>query len=561
MILTARIFLIGIISLWFTQSLVAGPQPNHGKQGMVVTADKYATAVGIQVLEKDGNAIDAAVAIGFTLAVSYPQAGNIGGGGFMLIRTGDGEYHALDYREKAPSAAQKDMFLDENNNVIADASTSGYLAIGVPGTVAGLYLAHEKFGSLAWADLIQPAIELALNGIVVDRFLEESLEENIDDFSPFSPTKDIFTNAGEVIREGDTLIQKDLAGTLQLIQKNGPPGFYEGETADKIVSAMKINGGLITAEDLSNYEAVWRKPIHFTYRGFNLYSMPLPSSGGIVLAEILNTLENVNLYSLGHNSSASMHLWIEAEKQAYADRAEYLGDIDFYQAPFEKLITKTYGRHTFEAINPYYARSSDAVRPAPVEDLETTHYSIVDARGNTVANTYTLNSFYGSGVVIKGTGVLMNNEMDDFAIKSGFPNLYGLIGSEANAIEPGKRMLSSMTPTIVEKDNKPYLVAGSPGGSVIITSVAQVISNVIDFKMNIREAVEAPRFHHQWLPDVVKYEEFGFSKDVLDNLLKRGHQQEQVNDLGNVQAILWNEENFEWTGWSDPRRNGVSQGY
>jgi gamma-glutamyltranspeptidase/glutathione hydrolase len=528
---------------------------------MVVTADKYATAVGIQVLEKGGNAIDAAVAIGFTLAVSYPQAGNIGGGGFMLIRTGDGEYHALDYREKAPSAAQKDMFLDENNNVIADASTSGYLAIGVPGTVAGLYLAHEKFGSLAWADLIQPAIELALNGIVVDRFLEESLEENLDDFSPFSPTKDIFTNAGEVIREGDTLIQKDLAGTLQLIQKNGPPGFYEGETADKIVSAMKINGGLITAEDLSNYEAVWRKPIHFTYRGFNLYSMPLPSSGGIVLAEILNTLENVNLYSLGHNSSASMHLWIEAEKQAYADRAEYLGDIDFYQAPFEKLITKTYGRHTFEAINPYYARSSDAVRPAPVEDLETTHYSIVDARGNTVANTYTLNSFYGSGVVIKGTGVLMNNEMDDFAIKSGFPNLYGLIGSEANAIEPGKRMLSSMTPTIVEKDNKPYLVAGSPGGSVIITSVAQVISNVIDFKMNIREAVEAPRFHHQWLPDVVKYEEFGFSKDVLDNLLKRGHQQEQVNDLGNVQAILWNEENFEWTGWSDPRRNGVSQGY
>jgi gamma-glutamyltranspeptidase/glutathione hydrolase len=289
--------------------------------------------------------------------------------------------------------------------------------------------------------------------------------------------------------------------------------------------------------------------------------MPLPSSGGVLLAEILNTLENISLSNLGHNSSATMHLWIETEKKAYADRAEYLGDIDFFQAPFDILMTKKYGKQIFESINPHYARSSEVIRPLPVENIETTHYSIVDALGNTVSSTYTLNGSYGSGVVIEGTGVLMNNEMDDFSIKPGFPNLYGLIGSEANAIEAEKRMLSSMTPTIIEKNNNPFLVVGSPGGAKIITSVAQVISNVIDFEMNIREAVEAPRFHHQWLPDVVTYEEFGFSKDVLDNLIKRGHRLQQINFLGNVQAILWNDENKEWTGWSDPRRNGTSQGY
>jgi gamma-glutamyltranspeptidase/glutathione hydrolase len=528
---------------------------------MVVTADKYATAVGIQILNKGGNAVDAAVAVGFTLAVTYPQAGNIGGGGFMLIRTNDGEHHALDYREKAPMAAYKDMFLDENNEVTSNASTSGYLAIGVPGTVSGLYRAHDKFGSMSWSALIQPAIELAQNGFIVDRFLEESLEENLEDFEPFLPSMEIFTNSEVGIRAGDTLYQKDLAKTLKLIKKNGPDGFYEGETAVKIVLAMKKNGGLITAEDLSNYEAIWRDPLSFTYRGYDIYSMPLPSSGGVLLAEILNTLENISLSNLGHNSSATMHLWIETEKKAYADRAEYLGDIDFFQAPFDILMTKKYGKQIFESINPHYARSSEVIRPLPVENIETTHYSIVDALGNTVSSTYTLNGSYGSGVVIEGTGVLMNNEMDDFSIKPGFPNLYGLIGSEANAIEAEKRMLSSMTPTIIEKNNNPFLVVGSPGGAKIITSVAQVISNVIDFEMNIREAVEAPRFHHQWLPDVVTYEEFGFSKDVLDNLIKRGHRLQQINFLGNVQAILWNDENKEWTGWSDPRRNGTSQGY
>jgi len=561
LVLSPKVVLIVIVFLCSVQSVVAGRKPSRGDLGMVVTADKYATTVGIQVLKKGGNAVDAAVAIGFTLAVSYPQAGNIGGGGFMLIRTKEGDYHALDYREKAPLSASKEMFLDDNNDVLPDASTSGYLAIGVPGTVRGLYRAYDKFGSLPWAELIQPAIDLALNGIIVDRFLEESLEENLDDFELFPPTKDIFTNNGELFREGDSLIQKDLARTLQLIQSKGPSGFYEGETAEKIVSAMKKNGGLITIEDLDDYKAIWRKSINFTYRGFDIYSMPLPSSGGILLAEIFNTLENINLHNMGHNSSSTIHLWIETEKQAYADRAEYLGDIDFSQAPFEKLISKKYGKRIFEAINPHYARPSQIVKPAPVENMETTHFSIVDREGNTVANTYTLNGFYGSGVVIEDTGVLMNNEMDDFAIKPGFPNLYGLLGSEVNSIQPGKRMLSSMTPSIIEKNNKPYMIAGSPGGSVIITSVAQVISNVIDFGMNIRDAVEASRFHHQWLPEVVRYEEFGFAKDVLDNLQKKGHYLEQVSDLGNVQAILWDEKNSEWTGWSDPRRNGTSQGY
>jgi gamma-glutamyltranspeptidase/glutathione hydrolase len=541
--------------------LYAGVQPTRGKNGMVVTADKYATEVGIRVLENGGNAIDAAVAIGFALAVSYPQAGNIGGGGFMLIRTADGEYYALDYREKAPKAAWKDMYLNENGQIIQNASTSGYLAIGVPGTVAGLYLAHDELGSLSWAELLQPAIDLALEGIVVDRFLEKTLIENLDDFLPYPPTMAVFTNSGTVLSEGERLIQEDLGKTLGLIQKNGRAGFYEGETADKIVLAMKNNDGLISADDLNAYEAVWREPINFSYRGYDIYSMPLPSSGGILIAEILNTIENVNLSTLGHNSSASMHLWIETEKQAYADRAEYLGDSDFIDAPFEHLISKKYGQRIFQSINPHYARSSDVIMPALVEHMETTHYSVVDAEGNTVSTTYTLNGFYGSGVIIEGTGVLMNNEMDDFVSMPGYPNLYGLVGGEANAIEPEKRMLSSMTPTIVVKDNKTFMTVGSPGGSVIITSVAQVLSNVIDHKMNIREAVEAPRFHHQWLPNSVRFERFGFSNDVLNSLEMKGHHLKEVSDLGNVQAILWDGENAEWTGWSDPRRNGTSKGY
>jgi gamma-glutamyltranspeptidase/glutathione hydrolase len=528
---------------------------------MVVTADKYATDVGVEVLLKGGNAIDAAVAVAFALAVSYPQAGNIGGGGFMVIRTSKGEKFALDYREKAPMAAHKDMYLDSDGQVIDKASVSGYQAVGVPGTVAGLFKAHKKFGKLNWQELVQPAIDLALNGIIVDRFLEESLNDNLEDFLPFPSSMAIFTNSGSVLREGETWIQDDLGKTLQRIQKNGPKGFYEGETAEKIVNAMEQNDGLITFEDLESYEAVWRDPIHFTYRGYDIYSMSLPSSGGILIAEIMNTLENANLSSLGHNSSATMHLWIETEKQAYADRAEFLGDSDFIEAPVEHLMSKKYGQRIFESINPHYARSSDIIKPAPFEHTETTHYSVIDADGNTVSTTYTINSFYGSGVVIEGTGILMNNEMDDFSIKPGFPNLFGLVGSGANSIESEKRMLSSMSPTIVVKDNRTFMTAGSPGGSVIITSVAQVLSNVIDHKMNIREAVEAPRFHHQWLPDLVKYEEFGFPNDVLENLEKRGHQLEQVSDLGNVQAILWDEETQQWTGWSDPRRNGTSKGY
>ena len=550
-----------ILFFLFMPSLNAGWPTVRGVQGMVATADKYATDVGMSVLERGGNAIDAAVAVGFALAVTYPQAGNIGGGGFMLIRIADQKTYALDYREKAPQLASKDMYISENGTVFPEASTIGYLATGVPGTVAGLYKAHQKFGKLPWAELLQPAIDLAQDGFVLDRYQASSLLENNEIFNQFSSSRNIFTNQGSPFSEGDVLVQTDLTVTLRKIQTHGRDGFYTGETAIQIAEQMKLNGGLITESDLKNYEAVWREPVHFTYRGYDLFSMPLPSSGGILLAEILNTLENVNLSNLGANSSKAMHIWTEAERQAYADRATYLGDGDFIKSPVADLISKAYAKTIFEAINPYFARSSMVTQASDFEHLETTHFSIVDADGNAVSNTYTLNGSYGSSVVIEGTGVLMNNEMDDFSIKPGFPNMYGLIGSSANAIAPGKRMLSSMTPTIVEKEGEIFLVLGSPGGSTIITTVAQVISNVIDHRMNIRDAVEKPRFHHQWYPDEIKYEEAGFAVDVLENLRARGHKLTPVQSLGDVQAIHRDVVNNEWNAWSDPRRNGISKGY
>ena len=528
---------------------------------MVATADKYATDTGLNILKNGGNAVDAAVAVGFVLAVTYPQAGNIGGGGFMIIRTKDGEYAALDYREKAPLKAKKNMYLDDKGDVRKDASTMGYLAIGVPGTVAGLFEAHSKYGSLPWNNLVQPAIDLAQNGFEIDLYHQESLESNIEKFLNFDASRKIFTQDGLPYAEGDTLFQKDLAQTLRRIRDQGVKGFYDGKTAEKIVDAMENNNGLISDEDLKQYEPIWREIITFSYRDYDIFSMPLPSSGGIVLAEILNALENANVKNLGHNSSTLIHLWVEIEKQAYADRSKHLGDLDFYDAPFESLISKKYGTKLFQNVNPHYARSTDATEPAQVEHLQTTHFSIVDEQGNAVSNTYTLNGSYGSGVVIDGTGILMNNEMDDFAIKPGFPNLYGLIGSEANAIEPAKRMLSSMTPTIIEKSGELFMVVGSPGGSTIITTVAQVISNVLDHGMNIRDAVEAPRFHHQWLPDIIYYEHNGFSSDVLFNLRRKGHQLQETEALGDIQAIVKDCDKLEWTGWSDPRRNGLTKGY
>ncbi len=542
----------------------AQKKPVYGSHGAVASADIIATRIGLDILKQGGNAVDAAVAVGFTLAVTYPQAGNIGGGGFMIVRTGNNEFYALDYREKAPAAAHRDMYLDENKNVIEASSTLGYLASGVPGTVAGLYEAHRRFGKLPWNKLLQPAIEIAENGFEINRYKENSLGYRYEKFLLFPATKAVFTKNGEKYHAGDLLVQKDLAETLKRIRDKGTDGFYSGKTAELIAEAMAENNGLITEEDLADYNAKWREPLEFEYRGYGIISMPPPSSGGLVLAEILNTLENTDIGRLGHNSSAMIHLWVEAERQAYADRAEYMGDADFVSVPVAELISKEYAKQNFYNIDPYFARKSENVhaglKQIP-EHVETTHFSIVDENGMAVSNTYTLNGSFGSCVVIPGTGILMNNEMDDFSIKPGYANMFGLIGNEANAIEAGKRMLSSMTPTMVTRNDSLFMIVGSPGGSTIITTVAQVLSNVIDHGMNIREAVEAPKFHHQWLPDYIRYERLGFPVDVLNNLRNMGHQLQKTDALGDTHAVLWDNKHKEWTAWSDPKKNGQALAY
>lgn len=557
-------FSILIVLVLFFEYSVAAVKPVHGKNGVVASADILASQVGINILKQGGNAVDAGVAVAFALAVTYPQAGNIGGGGFMLYREHSGNVYAIDYREKAPAAASRDMYLDASGNVIKNLSTLGYLASGVPGTVAGLYEMHKKFGRLEWQKLIQPAIDLAKNGFVINRYKQDGLAYKLEKFNKFEATKRIFTDHGQALAEGAMLVQTDLANTLSLIQDNGPDGFYKGETARRIAEEMKKNGGLITEQDLADYRPVWRDPLHFTYRNHDIYSMPLPSSGGIVMAEILNILEQTNLHDLGHNSSNTIHNWVEAERLAYADRAKYLGDEDFVDVPVQTLISKAYAKDLRAKTNPWIATRSETIHNELLpghESLETTHFSVVDRWGNGVSSTYTLNSSYGSCVVIDGTGILMNNEMDDFSIKPGYPNIYGMIGNEANSIQPGKRMLSSMTPSMVVKNDSLLMLVGSPGGSRIITSVAQVISNVIDFGFNVREAVEAPRFHHQWMPDVVYLERMGFTQDVKFNLMNRGHHLKTVEALGDIHAIKYNNSHNEWTGWSDPRRNGMALGY
>jgi gamma-glutamyltranspeptidase / glutathione hydrolase len=558
-----KIILIIILAIFYSIS-IASWEPIAGKKGMVATADKHATQVGIEVLKNGGNAIDAAVAVGFALAVTYPRAGNIGGGGFMVIRNPKNEIYSIDYREKAPLAASRDMYLDKNKNIIKNLSLTGYLASGVPGTVSGLFEAHKKYGTLDWEVLVNPAIKLAEQGIVIDRYLASALEYHYERFIKFPSSVKIFTNNGEKFSEGDMLIQTDLANTLKLIRDYGTEGFYEGKIASLFSEDMRINNGIITEEDLSNYRSIWRDPINFTYRNHSIYSMAPPSSGGIIIGEILNTLENYDISEMGSNSSNLIHIWAEVEKQAYADRAEYLGDADFVKIPQDKLISKNYAYTLFQNVNPFYSTSSAELGDNQIQNFEssqTTHFSIVDQWGNAVSSTYTLNGSFGSGVVIEGTGILMNNEMDDFSIKAGSANLYGLLGSEANEIVPEKRMLSSMTPTIITKNDSLFMILGTPGGSTIITSVAQVISNVIDHKMNIRIAVESPRFHHQWLPDEIKYEKNRLSVDVINNLKNKGNKLNPVGRIGDIQAIIWNSQYNEWQGWSDPRGNGKTKGY
>ncbi len=537
--------------------------PIKGANGMVVTADRHATQTGLRMLQSGGNAVDAAVSIAFTLAVTYPQAGNIGGGGFMLIRTADNTVRALDYRETAPAKATQNMYLDSAGNVIEKASTVGYLAVGVPGTVRGLWQAHKKFGSKTWRSLLQPAIRYAEQGFILDEYTARLFNYYKKNFSKFSSAKSIFVKENTPFKAGDRFFQPDLAATLQRIADHGPDGFYSGKTARLIVADMQAHGGLISEKDLQSYRAVWRQPIHFTYHGYAVFSMPPPSSGGILLAEILNTLEPFPLRSLGHNSSDMMRLWAETERQAYADRAQWLGDPGFVHNPVSVLTSKAYADSIRTRLNYFYARSSASIHPGLNmihEKEQTTHFSVVDRMGNAVSNTYTLNGSFGSFAVVAGAGFLLNNEMDDFSVKPGHYNSYGLLGSDANAVAPGKRMLSSMSPTIVTRNDSLFMVVGAPGGSKIITAVAQVISNVIDHGMNIRQAIEAPRFHHQWKPDTLFVEKNRFCRDAFNSLIGRGYRILEINYVGYAQGIVVNKDNT-LSGWSDPRSNGAAAGY
>ncbi len=542
-------------------------RPVKYRQAMVVAPEAHASEIGAEVLRKGGNAIDAAVAVAFTLAVTYPRAGNIGGGGFLLYRSTENDHcYALDYREKAPLAASRTMYLDENGEIIENASIRGYRAVGVPGTVAGLWKAHKRFGKLTWSELLQPAIDLAENGFIIDEYFAGSLKYASKELARYPSTRKVFLKEGSdsLYKEGERFIQRDLAAILKRIAEKGPDGFYSGTTAALIEQDMCSHGGLITREDLEEYEAVWRDPVEIYYRGYTVYSMPLPSSGGIVLAQILNGLENYDIKRLGHNSAAHIQLWTELCRFAYADRAQFLGDADFVNVPVERLISKPYMRNKVLGINWFEAGNSDSilsVNSLTRESPHTTHFSIVDQWDNAVSNTYTLNDSYGSKVVIEGTGILLNDEMDDFSVKPGVPNMFGLLGNEANAIEPEKRMLSSMTPTVVTKNDSLFMVIGSPGGSRIITTVGQTISNVIDFNMNIRQAIEAPRFHHQWKPDVIFLEDSGFSRDTENMLIIKGYNLKTMHSIGIANGIRISNNEKKLAGWADPRGNGKVNGY
>jgi gamma-glutamyltranspeptidase/glutathione hydrolase len=526
---------------------------------MVVSSSRYASETGIEILKRGGNAIDAAVAVGFVLAVTYPQAGNIGGGGFMLIRTKDGRVTAIDYREKAPAAAFPDMFLDEHGNYDPEKALVGHLSAGVPGSVAGMLYALEKYGTMSRADIIEPAISYAKNGFEIEPQFAASLNANRESFSEFPATARIFVKKGG-FKPGELFVQKDLANTLELVKFHGRDGFYSGITADLIEREMKLNGGLITKSDLQNYQPVERKPLSTTYRGYEVYSVPPPSSGGICLLELLNMVEN----DTPEQSLSFYHLLAESMRRVFSDRAEYMGDPEFYDVPVQDLISKNYAKERRKQITDSASKSAD-IKPGLYsyykESDQTTHYSVIDKEGNMVSVTTTLNNSYGSYVVVDGAGFLLNDEMDDFVSKTGVPNMFGLIGSEANSIQPNKRMLSSMTPTIILKDNQPFMILGSPGGGKIITTVFLTILNVIDFGLPLDEAIDKPRFHHQLYPDCIQYEAGAFSDEITSNLISKGHVLKQVADYGSVNAILVDWQNRAYFGHSDRRGYGKAVGY
>ena len=539
--------------------------PVRAEHGMVATVDALATQVGVDILKQGGNAVDAAVAVGYALAVTHPQAGNLGGGGFMLLRTKGGKTTAIDFREMAPEKASRDMFLDEQGNADSKKSLTSPLASGTPGTVAGFSLALEKYGTMPLNKVIQPAFKLAREGYIVNEALADDLKQYGSEVLPsHENSRAIFWKKdGSLLQKGDRLIQANLAKSLELIAENGPDAFYKGPIADQIAEEMAKSGGLISKADLANYKAVERKPISGEYRGYEVYSMPPPSSGGIHIVQILNILENFDLAKYGFGSADAMQLVAEAEKYAYADRSEYLGDPDFVKVPWQALTSKAYAKSLAEKIDVNKARPSSDIKPgklAPYESNQTTHFSVVDKDGNAVAVTYTLNTNFGSGIVAGNTGILMNNQMDDFSAKPGVPNVYGLVGGDANAVGPHKRPLSSMSPTIVVKDGKTWLVTGSPGGSRIITTVLQMVINTVDFGMNVAEATNAPRFHHQWLPDELRVEK-GFSPDTLKLLGEKGQKVVVKEAMGSTQSIMIAPDGTLY-GASDPRTvEDLTEGY
>ncbi|MCO4293674.1 gamma-glutamyltransferase [Solitalea sp. MAHUQ-68] len=539
------------------------------KNGAVVTAHSEASKVGLAILKKGGNAVDAAVAVHFALAVVYPNAGNIGGGGFMVYRSQKGEVNSLDFRETAPAAAHKDMYLDAQGNVIKDLSIYGHLSAGVPGAVDGMVQAHKKYGKLKWAELIEPAIQLARTGFKITAMQAREMNKHKPDFIKYNQPASSYLINTDDWKEGDVLQQEDLAKTLELIRDKGRAGFYEGITADNIVKEMVFGKGLISKEDLKNYKSVWRKPLQDDYRGYKIISMPPPSSGGIALLQLLKMVEPYDLKAMGWNTIKSIQLITEAERRVYADRSAYLGDPEYYKVPVDALLNESYLKTRMANFSFEQATPSSMIKPGDLgptngspkkESEQTTHFSIVDKEGNAVAITTTLNNSYGSHVFVQGSGFLLNDEMDDFSAKPGVPNLYGVTGGEANSIQPGKRMLSSMTPTIVEKDGQLFMVVGTPGGSTIITTVFQTIVNVIDYNMNMQQAVDAGRVHFQWLPDVVQYEEKGVAAATLEALKQKGYMLELRNGIGRTDAILRTPSGTYQTG-ADKRGDDNSQGW
>ncbi|MTG97645.1 MULTISPECIES: gamma-glutamyltransferase [Myroides] len=553
---------IGLFILASGVMQVIAQNPETFKNGVIVSAHPEASRVGVEILKKGGNAVDAAVAVELALAVVYPNAGNIGGGGFMIYRGKDGRVDALDYREKAPSQARENMYWSGDGQAITELSMKGALASGVPGTVDGMVKAHAKYGSLPWSDLVQPAIELAEKGFSITEKQADEFTKNHQVFLKYNTKETAITSKTKWVA-GDVFIQGELANTLKRIQEKGRAGFYEGETAELIVAEMKRGNGMMSLEDLKNYQAVWRTPIIGQYKGLKVISMPPPSSGGIALISLFQSVEKYPLKKWGFQAEKTVQVMVEAERRVYADRAEHLGDPDFYQVPVSQLVNKDYNVGRMETMSFDKATKSSDIKAGEIaakESEETTHYCVVDQWGNAVSATTTLNDSYGSKVVVGGAGFLLNNEMDDFSVKPGTPNMYGLVGGKANSIQPNKRMLSSMTPTILENNGKLYMVVGTPGGSTIITSVFQTILNVVEFGMNMQQAVAAPRFHHQWLPDRIDFEPLAIDQKVKEELAKKEYLLQERKPYGRVEGVLVLP-NGEYQAGADPRGDDIAKGY